>query len=355
MLTGEIKSQLTSKWGHLRLAIIFLLVPGIKLGAETISFQSEIQPIFQKRCLLCHNEIAASGGLVLTTYKTLEKGGESGPIVIAGNTKESLLLQMVRGKSPRMPKSGKPLKPTELELIRTWITEGAKPTRSALEVTKSDEWWSFQRLRRPPVPAAHSSWARTPIDAFIQAQMSKKGLEPSREAGRRTLIRRLMFDLHGLPPTPKEVKAFIKDTSKHAYEKLVNRLLASPRYGERWGRHWLDVVHYGESHGFDKDKPRPHAWPYRDYVIRSFNEDKPYARFIEEQLAGDILFPNNPEGTIATGFIASGPWDFVGHVELREGTVEKKKTRLLDRDDMVATTMSTFTSLTVHCARLPQP
>ncbi len=351
MLTGKTKRQLSIKWGHLRLAIIFLFMSGIKLGGETISFQNEIQPIFQKRCLLCHNETAASGGLVLTTYETLKKGGESGPVVIGGNTNESLLLQMVRGKSPRMPKSGKPLKPTELELIRTWIAEGGRPTGSATQVMKSDEWWSFKPFRRPPVPTGHSSWARTPIDAFIQAQMSKKGLEPSKEADRKTLIRRLMFNLHGLPPTPEEVKTFIKDTSKYAYEKLVNRLLASPRYGERWGRHWLDVVHYGESHGFDKDKPRPNAWPYRDYVIRSFNEDKPYARFVEEQLAGDILFPDNPEGIVATGFIASGPWDFVGHAELREGTVDKKKTRLLDRDDMVATTMSTFTSLTVHCAR----
>ena len=133
---------------------------------------------------------------------------------------------------------------------------------------------------------------------------------------------------------------------------MVDRLLASPRYGERWGRHWLDVVHYADTHGYDKDKRRDHAWPYRDYVIRAFNEDKPYARFIQEQLAGDVLFPGRrPDGVVATGFVAAGPWDFVGQVELREGTVDKEDTRVLDRDDMVINAISTFDSLTVHCAR----
>ena len=144
---------------------------------------------------------------------------------------------------------------------------------------------------------------------------------------------------------------FVNDSSADAYEQLVDELLASPRYGERWARHWLDVIHYGESHGYDKDKPRVNAWPYRDYVIQSLNDDKPYSRFIEEQIAGDVLFPNNPQAFVATGFIAAGPWDFVGHQELREGTIDKDMTRVLDRDDMVATTISTFTSMTAHCAR----
>src|SRR5205823_11264383 len=142
-----------------------------------------------------------------------------------------------------------------------------------------------------------------------------------------------------------------KNQSPHAYEELVDRLLASPRYGERWGRHWLDTVHYGESHGYDKDKPRRNAWPYRDYVIASFNEDKPYARFVQEQLAGDVLYPSDPHATIALGFIAAGPWDYVGQAELREGTTDKNLTRVLDRDDMVTVTMSAFNSMTVHCAR----
>ena len=194
-------------------------------------------------------------------------------------------------------------------------------------------------------------WVRTPIDAFILAELRKHGLKPSGEADRRTLIRRLSFDLTGLPPSPDELERFLDDSAPNAYESLVDRLLASPHYGERWGRHWLDVVHYGDTHGYDKDKRRNNAWPYRDYVIRAFNRDLPYGQFVREQVAGDVLAPGDPAGVIATGFIAAGPWDFVGHVELREGTIDKLKTRLLDRDDMVATTISTFVSLTVHCAR----
>src|SRR4051812_46719643 len=214
--------------------------------------------------------------------------------------------------------------------------------------------WAFRPAQRqavPPIPPDRAAWVRNPIDAFVLAKQQEQGLSPSPEADRRTLIRRLSFDLTGLPPTPQEVKAFVDDASADAYEKVVERLLASPAYGERWARHWLDVVHYGESHGYDKDKPRPNAWPYRDYVIRSFNDDKPYSRFVKEQLAGDVLFPDTPDGIVATAFIAAGPWDFVGHMELREGTVDKEITRSLDRDDMVMTAASTFLSLTVHCAR----
>jgi hypothetical protein len=213
-------------------------------------------------------------------------------------------------------------------------------------------WWALAPLNRPAVPrSCDSSWVRTPIDAFVLASLDKRRLEPNGEADRATLIRRLSFDLLGLPPDPTEIQAFLSDTGADAYERLVDRLLASPHYGERWGRHWLDVAHYGDTHGYDKDKRRDHAWPYRDYVIAAFNGDLPFGRFIREQVAGDVFWPGDPRGIIATGFIAAGPWDFVGHVELREGTVEKLKTRVLDRDDMVASTISTFTSMTVHCAR----
>jgi hypothetical protein len=214
--------------------------------------------------------------------------------------------------------------------------------------------WAFQTPPRPQVPevaASDKPHARNPIDAFILTRLRREGLSPSPEADRRTLIRRVTFDLTGLPPTPQDVKAFIEDASPDAYEKLVDHLLAAPAYGERWARHWLDVVHFGETHGYDKDKPRNNAWPYRDYVIRSLNADKRYSRFVQEQLAGDVLFPESPEGVVATGFIAAGPWDFVGHMELREGTVDKEITRSLDRDDMVMTAASTFLSVTVHCAR----
>jgi len=255
-----------------------------------------------------------------------------------------------------MPQKAKPLSKEEVAAIRQWIVDGAEwPKELVLRDRRlagaDDNWWSLRPLARPAVPATKSDWVRTPIDAFILEKLHEKKLAPSRAAGRRTLIRRLTYDLHGLPPTPAEVAAYLADQAADADARLIDRLLDSPRYGERWGRHWLDVVHFGESHGYDKDKPRPNAWPYRDWVIAAFNSDKPYDRFVAEQLAGDVLFPDDPQGIVATGFIAAGPWDFVGHMELREGSLDKKIARSNDRDDMVSTAMSTFLSLTVHCAR----
>src|SRR5262245_51884269 len=221
-----------------------------------------------------------------------------------------------------------------------------------LPAARADTWWSLRPLTRPAVPPLRGqAHARNPIDAFILAELEKRDLHPSLEADRRTLIRRLSFDLVGLPPAPQEVEAFVADPRPDAYERLVERFLALPRYGERWGRHWLDVAHYGDTHGYDKDKRRDHAWPYRDWVIRALNADMPHERFIKDQIAGDVLRPGDPDGEVATGFVVAGPWDFVGHVELREGTVDKEKTRLLDRDDMVSSTITSFMSLTVGCAR----
>jgi len=216
----------------------------------------------------------------------------------------------------------------------------------------SNDLWSIQTLHRPAIPVVDAAAERVhPIDAFITSRLQAAGLAPSPGADRRTLIRRLYFDLIGLPPPPAEVESFVNDPDPHAYEALVDRLLASPHHGERWARHWLDVVHFGETHGYDKDKPRPNAWPYRDYVIRSFNEDKPWARFIEEQVAGDVLYPFTRDGIEALGFIAAGPWDFIGHAEVPESKIDGKIARHLDRDDMVANTIQSFNSLTVQCAQ----
>ncbi len=216
------------------------------------------------------------------------------------------------------------------------------------------DYWSLKPLTNnaPPAPdQADRGWARNPIDHFITAKLAEKGLTHSDQAKRRTLIRRVYFDLHGLPPTPDKIRAFEVDPDPLAYEKLVDQLLASPRYGERWARHWLDVVHYGDTHGYDKDKPRPNAWPYRDYVIRAFNNDKPYGRFVREQVAGDAIYPDTRDGIEATGFIAAGPWDFIGHAEVAETKLDGRIARNIDRDDMVKNTMNTFTSTTVQCAR----
>ena len=225
---------------------------------------------------------------------------------------------------------------------------GAETSRSGS--TNTNTWWSLQPLRRPAIPAVAMPVAN-PIDAFIAARLATEGMHPSPEADRRTLIRRLYFDLIGLPPTPEEIEGFIADRDLQAYEKRVDGLLISPRYGERWARHWLDVVHFGETHGYDKDQPRPNAWPYRDYVIRALNEDKPYSRFVQEQVAGDVLFPETSDGLEALGFISAGPWDLIGHAEVPETKMDGQVARHLDRDDMVANTIQTFNSLTIQCAQ----
>jgi hypothetical protein len=325
-------------------------------AADTESlFREQVAPLLETRCLRCHGQSKPKGGLSLATAKGLGNGSDTGVVVEPGKPEASLLMQAITGDKPRMPRGAAPLSAGEVASIRRWIADGARwPDGLTLQVRApmNTDWWSLRPLTGPATPAVKDAAAvRNPIDAFVLAKLQTAGLTPSPEADRRTLIRRLTFDLHGLPPTPEEVAAYVNDADGLAYEKLVDRLLASPRYGERWGRHWLDVVHYGDTHGYDKDKRRDNAWPYRDYIIRSLNADKPYAQFIKEQVAGDVLVPGEPDGIIATGFIAAGPWDFVGHVELREGTVEKAKTRLIDRDDMVSNTIATFMSLTIHCAR----
>ncbi len=225
---------------------------------------------------------------------------------------------------------------------------------AAVAADKPNGDWAFRPIKPPAVPTAtkkQNAWVRNPVDAFVLEKLLAKGLPPSAEADRRTLARRLHVNLTGLPPTPDELDAFLKDTSKDAYEKLVDKLLASPRYGERWARHWLDVAHYADSHGQDQDRFRPNAWPYRDYLIKSLNGDKPYARFVKEQIAGDVFWPNDPAAVVATGFLAAGPWDESGLRDINENALDRQVARALDRDDIVTTVMTSFAGLTVHCAR----
>jgi len=212
--------------------------------------------------------------------------------------------------------------------------------------------WAYQPLRRPNVPAVkESTRVRNPIDHFIAAKLEDAKLSPAPEADPRTLLRRVTFDLTGLPPTPEELNAFLADSKPGALERVVDRLLASPRYGERWARHWMDAVHFAETHGHDQDRIRTNAWPYRDYLIASFHSDKPYARFVQEQVAGDVLFPEDPQATVALGMLAAGPWDESSLRDIREDSIDRQIGRYLDRDDVVTTVMQTFTSTTVHCAR----
>ena len=335
------------------LALTYSALPnGIAgLRAED-SFQDRIAPIFQRRCLSCHNDRQREGNFSLQSARAALADGYIEP----GEPASSHLMELITPENGKaaMPKDADPLSADEVRLIRDWIQAGAKwPEDLRLEeaqVTDFD-WWSFQSVRRPAVPAINDRWVRTPIDAFILERLRDKGLAHSAEADRRTLIRRLSFDLTGLPPTPEQTQAFVDDPDARAYEKLVDRLLDSSHYGERWARHWLDVVKYADTCGYDKDKLRPNAWPYRDYVIRSFNEDKSYSRFVQEQIAGDVLFPGEPDGILGLGFIAAGPWDHIGHVEVPESKIDGRVARNLDRDDMVSNTLNTFCSVTIQCAR----
>ncbi len=321
-----------------------------------VEFERDILPILAARCLFCHGEMKQSGGLRLDAKVNAMRGGQSGPVIVPGKAAESLLYKRISAASDdeRMPPTGERLSAPQITLIKTWIEAGAlwpdaESTRAA-NPDKQPAHWAWQPLKKPAIPATAAK-PGNPIDAFIRARLAKANLSFAPAADRRTLIRRLSFDLLGLPPTPERVQRFVKDRDPRAYEKLVDEMLQAPRYGERWARHWLDVVHYGDTHGYDKDKPRLNAWPYRDYVIRALNEDKPYARFVEEQLAGDVLYPGTRDGMQALGFLAAGPWDFIGHAELPESKTDGKIARHLDRDDMVANTIGTFNSVTVHCAQ----
>lgn len=339
----------------MRLLAVLCCIATPASAAPQDLFASRIAPLLSRRCVGCHNATKKSGGLDLSTRKTALVGGDNGAVIVPRSADKSKIIKEISGPRARMPRGGTKLTPGEVAQVRRWIDTGANwpadVTLKPINVVE-DTWWSLRPLKRPPFPAVKDkAWARTPIDAFILAKLESLRLGPAPEADRRTLLRRVTFDLTGLPPTPAEVAAFIEDNRPGAYQRVVDRLLASPAHGERWGRHWLDVAHYGDTHGYDKDKRRDHAWPYRDWVIRNLNADLPYRDFIERQIAGDVLKPGDKQGIIATGFIVAGPWDFVGHVELREGTVDKEKTRVLDRDDMVSNTLGTFVSMTVGCAR----
>jgi len=220
-----------------------------------------------------------------------------------------------------------------------------------LAVSAEETHWAYRPLVRPEIPNSNQSGLRNPIDHFIAARLETNRLAMTREADGRALLRRVYFDLIGLPPTPEAVRAFLADNSTNASERVVDRLLASPRYGERWARHWMDAIHFAETHGHDQDRIRTNAWPYRDYLIASFNSDKPYARFVQEQVAGDVLLPEDPQATVALGFLAAGPWDESSLRDIREETIDRQIARYIDRDDIVTTVMQTFASTTVQCAR----
>jgi hypothetical protein len=306
-------------------------------------FTRQVQPLLEQRCLGCHGVGVQLSHLDLRTRQSALQGGTRGAAFVPGDAQKSLLYKLVTGvRAPAMPPSGK-LPAHEIQILRRWLDGGAPWAGNALQTAQKQVWWAFKPPVLPLLPSTRfDPWAHNPIDAFVLAQLQAAGLKPSPPAARRVLIRRAYQDLIGLPPTPEEVSAFETDRSPDAWEKVVDHLLASPHYGERWGRHWLDLVRYADSGGFEGDKDRPLAWRYRDYVIDAFNRDKPYNQFIREQLAGDELRPDGRDAIIATGYLACGPQDIV---EMNE------RTRSNELDDLVATTGSVFLGLTVGCAR----
>jgi len=314
-----------------------------------IDFARDVRPLLASRCVACHGAEKQEGGLRLDARTPALKGGDSGPVIEPGKAGSSRLVHLVTGGEPEtpMPPEGERLSAAEIALLRGWIDQGAPWPDDGPAAPVRSSHWSLQPLRSLPPPVV--AGAATEIDAFLMEALLARGLEPAPPADRRTLIRRLTFDLLGLPPTPEEIDAFIADESPTAYEALVERLLASPHYGERWGRHWLDVARYTESQGFEYDRLRPHAWHYRDYVIASFNADKPYDRFMAEQVAGDVLRPVTRAGVVAASLLVCGPWDQAGSSQ--SNATQRMLTREDELEDMVGVVSQTFLGLTVNCAR----
>lgn len=321
-------------------------------GVAAPDFEKDVAPILEARCLSCHDEHQAKGDVRLDAREHAFASA-----IVAGKPDESSLIEQVSGPDPEMPKKAEPLSADEVRVLREWIAAGAawpKDRVLADNPPRDLDWWSLRPLVARPSDHQAIRQAEHPVDGFVEAKLEEKGLKPVEEADAATLVRRMTFDLTGLPPTPEEVADFVKQHARNANDAvaaLADRLLASPAFGEKWGQHWLDVARYAETHGYDKDKPRMNAWPYRDYVIRSLNEDKPYDRFVQEQVAGDVLFPGTEDGVIALGFLAAGPWDFIGHKEVGEAKLDGRIAKHLDRDEMVTAVFNVFQSATVQCAQ----
>src|SRR5215813_13722533 len=364
LLSGLAASQARVVWGRVDRVASPVLV---QAAAQEEFFEKNIRPIFAANCQRCHNARSKVAGLDLTTAEGFQRGGDSGPVINREKLEESRLLKVIGYDGEmKMPPSGK-LKDHEITALIEWVKVGA-PWPSPVRAAASESWpkspnarsfteeekgfWAYQPVRAmkevAPPQVKDEAWAQSPIDSFILRKLEEKNLKPAPPADKLMLLRRATFDLTGLPPTENEMRDFLADQSPDAFGKVVERLLASPRYGERWGRHWLDVARYADSTGNDEDHRYPHAWKYRDYVIESFNNDLPYDQFIREQLAGDLLPAKdggevNRRGIIATGFLALGP---------KAIAQQDKKKMLYDVcDEQVDVTTKAFLGLTVSCAR----
>jgi cytochrome c553 len=328
-----------------------------KLTAKGVDFfESKIRPVLTQRCYSCHASQAkeVKGSLLLDTRDALRKGGESGAAVVPGNVEESLLIQAIKHETYEMPPGDK-LPDNVIADFEEWVRMGAPDPRigkaagaKKLNLAEARSFWSFRKPVLSPTPVVKdSAWPKSEIDRFVLAKLESKQLHPTPDADRETLVRRVYFDLIGIPPTPDQIDAFLKDTATDAYSKLIDRLLESPQFGERWGRYWLDVARFGESTGKERNVPYPFAWRYRDYVIEAFNKDKPYDRFIREQVAGDLLQTSSSnernEALTATGFLA------IGTKSLNERNREQF---LMDQaDEQIDVATRVVLGMTVACAR----
>jgi hypothetical protein len=335
--------------------------PSVEDAARVKFFEEKVRPVLNAHCVKCHGGEKTKAGLRLTSRSAVLAGGDTGPAVVPERAGESLLIQAIGYANDKlqMPPSGK-LPQADIDVLGTWVEMGlpwtpgeeeAKPAvADAHGPPKVDDkaraFWSFKPVVRPAVPAVkRPEWVRNPVDAFILAKLDANGFSPAEPADKVALVRRATYDLTGLPPTPADVEAFLADESPDAYEKLVDRLLASAHYGEKWGRHWLDLVRFAETNSYERDGRKANAWRYRDYVIRAFNDDKPYDQFLTEQLAGDEL-PDaelNPDAIVATGFYRLGIWD--------DEPVDRLQARYDGLDDIVATVGQTMLGVTLDCAR----
>ena len=330
---------------------------------QTADYEQNVKPILVGRCLECHGA-SGEGGLDLTTRESALAGGDEGLVLVPGKPDESRLLKLVTdGEMP----PDEPLSGEQVQALRSWISAGAyypeaplDPLANTTDRRAGYDWWSLQPIEKsepPSVSSASAAWQQSPIDRFVGEKLRAENLEPSAPASPRVLIRRATFDLHGLPPTVEEVQQFLaacrQETGQPdqvgdaAYAELVDRLLASPRYGEQWGRHWLDVVRFGESTGFEQNHIITNAWPFRDYIIRSFNDDKPYDQLVKEHLAGDMIDGENPEVSVGTAFLVCGPYDTVGN----QDPVRERQIRANTVDEIIRAAGETFLGLTVGCAR----
>ena len=334
---------------------LILAVLGSTAGfsATAVEFDRDVAPILVGHCLECHNGSDLKGELNLSQQAGAAKGGKHGPAVVAGKPGESLLWEKVSGDD--MPPD-QPLGQAEKKVLHDWIAAGAKwgstDTLDPFQFTTTKrggyDWWSLQPVKRPGQPTvSQPDWAANPIDAFILNRLDSEKLRPSDPADPRALIRRLYFDLTGLPPSAKQVAVFVANPTDAAYRRVVDDLLSSPHYGERWGRHWLDLARFGESDGFERNNVRNNLWPYRDWVIRALNDDMPYDEFVRMQVAGDVLKPGDPAGQKAVGFLVAGL-----HNTVVGGSEFMKKTARQDElEEIIGTVGQTFVGLTVNCAR----